>query len=67
MRVLPGHLLQHLFRRGRGELGVVSVRHHTRGSVGHLLFHDLGVELCRAVKATQRRDERDVRGIFRFR
>ena len=46
LRILPGHILQHLFGRRGSELGIVSVCHLARRGVGHLSFHDLGVELC---------------------
>jgi hypothetical protein len=51
MRVLPRHLLQHLLGRRRSELRVVGIGHHAGRSVGHLLFHDLGIELCVLVVA----------------
>ena len=46
LRILPGHILQHLFGRRGSELGIVSVCHLARRGVGHLPFHDLCVELC---------------------
>lgn len=46
MRIFPRHLLQHLLGRRRSELRVVGIGHHAGRRVGHLLFHDLGVEFC---------------------
>jgi hypothetical protein len=45
MRIFPRHLLQHLLGRRRSELRVVGIGHHAGRRVGHLLFHDLGIEL----------------------
>lgn len=46
MRIFPRHLLQHLLGRRRSELRVVGIGHHAGRRVGHLLFHDLGIEFC---------------------
>lgn len=51
MRIFPRHLLQHLLGRRRSELRVVGIGHHARRRVGHLLFHDLSIELCMVVAA----------------
>jgi hypothetical protein len=55
MRIFPRHLLQHLLGRRRSELRVVGIGHHAGRRVGHLLFHDLGIELCASVAATMMR------------